>query len=174
MHRPRNGLRVGLGLPEPSLWGEEAARPGTMALFPAFAGVAEAPDGGRKGEPPGGMKKALGGLGGESLGLALGACQGLFIRLYPRVLRGAAGPSGRPASRRASGPELWSPEAGRGGRGRGPGASVQSFPRHGGAFTGGTPDASAGCPSLQLAFFPVLLISESLTGCLLSEPELEN
>ena len=82
MHRHRNGLTAGLRLPVPSLWGEEAARPVTMALFPAFAGVAEAPDSGRKGEPPGGMKKALGGLGGASLGPALGACLGF---VYPLV-----------------------------------------------------------------------------------------
>ena len=57
-------------------------RPVTMALFPAFAGVAEAPDSGRKGESLGGMKKALGGLGGQSLGVALGAGLGF---VYPLV-----------------------------------------------------------------------------------------
>lgn len=137
-----------------------------MALFPAFAGVAEAPDGGRKGEPPGGMKKALGGLGGECLGLALGACLGFVYPLVsqssPRRCR-AFWEAGLSAG-------LWAGVVASGGGERREatraGASVQPFPRHGGVFTGGTPDASAGCPSLQLAFSPVLLISESLTGCL--------
>lgn len=149
----------------------------TMALFPAFAGVAEAPDSGRKGESPGGIKKALGGLGGESLWLALAACLGFVYPLVsqssPRRCR-AFWEAGLSAGFWAG---VLATRGERGGRGRGQGASVQPclnsrgtvtspMKRKRWCFHGETPDASAGCASSQLAFFPVLLISESLTGCL--------
>lgn len=65
-----------------------------MALFPAFAGVSEAPDSGsaRKGKRAEGTKKTLGGLKTYFLRpLALD----LLVHLCPSVPRGAAKPPGK-------------------------------------------------------------------------------
>lgn len=133
----------------------------TMALFPAFAGVAEAPDSGRKGESLGGMKKAPGGLGGQSLGLALGACLGFVYPLVsqssPRRCR-AFWEAGLSAG-------FWAGVlASRGGEageaaGKGLPHSVPSsrgtvtspMKRKRWCFHGETPDAGVGCASSQLA-----------------------
>ena len=63
----------------------------TMALFPAFAGVAEAPDSGRKGEPPGGMKKALGGLAGAGSRPLPWVCLSACIPEFSAALQGPLG-----------------------------------------------------------------------------------
>lgn len=144
--------------PEPS---GEAARPGTMApswplrVSPRLRTAEER----RVLRDEEGARRA-----GGVPGLALGACLGFVYPLcIPEPPRGAAGLSGRPA---LGGP------LGRCGvrrrerrRRRGPGPPY-SPSRARWCSLRGTPDASAGCPSLQLAFSPVLLISESLTGCL--------
>lgn len=82
------------GPPSPTTFprGATAVRPVTMALFPAFAAVSEAPDGGnsRKGKHTGRMEKAS--FFGPGLSPAPCVCLAAGI---PRVLRGAAKPSGK-------------------------------------------------------------------------------
>lgn len=77
-------------------------RPAVMALFPAFAGVSEAPSSGssRKGKHTKGIKKALGGLRTEFLGPGSWPlpwiCLSIYIPQFSAALQGLLGRAAAP------------------------------------------------------------------------------
>lgn len=84
VHRERAGSATGVRSPAPFLSRGTAVRSAIMALFPAFAGVSEAPDSGnpRRGKQTKGTGKALSGLKTQFLGPRSWPCFGF---VYPCV-----------------------------------------------------------------------------------------